>query len=176
MRWRVTSISCHRLTRCLRVSRCRSPLTIGRRPRVPTLPHRLIRRNRISRWHAPWGISVPPADDPTSSGINCQYPLPNGVCDCGTEDGHSEGQLLSGPWVRIRTGLKASSYGETVGLERARQLFGRWTLVTMGGDGTCHSAHPGTLVEAMSVANGSVELSIVCSSFASHNIHCGDLN
>src|SRR4029079_14056828 len=62
------------------------------------------------RSHYGDGQSV--GDDPTSSLINCQYPLLSSTssrCDCG--ESHAAGQLLSGPWVRIRNSLK-STYGD----------------------------------------------------------------
>lgn len=117
---------------------------------------------------------TPIRDDPTLPTINCQYPLPSFSehCSCGTS--HLAGQLLSGPWVRIRETMK-SSYGSSLGLARARRLFGNWSLVTLGGDDGCGSAHPGTLVEVNTVAKGSAEVSIVCSAFIAHHI-TGDIN
>jgi len=109
-------------------------------------------------------------EDPTSSGINCQYPLSSNSsspCDCDMP--HKAGQLLSGPWVRIRTQLK-SYYGSSAGLEYARVLFGNWTLVTLGGDDGCLSAHPGTLAEVLSVTESAVEQQIICCAFAAHSM------
>jgi hypothetical protein len=110
--------------------------------------------------------------DPTSVGINCQFPLPttsSGPCSCVEFEEHEAGQLLSGPWVRIRNGLKGY-YGNSTGLEYARVLFGNWSLVTLGGDDGCGSAHPGTLTEVLSVTESAVEQNIICCSFGEHSI------
>jgi len=121
------------------------------------------------------GNPVPVRDDPTSSGINCQYPLGSTplLCNCGQE--HLAGQLLSGPWVRIREGFK-TYYGAGTGLSNVRTLFGDWSLVTAGGGEDCiySSAHPGTLVEVLSVTpdDSLAVLSIICGAFASHSITC----
>jgi hypothetical protein len=108
-------------------------------------------------------------EDPTSTAINCQYPISSHTTTYCTCDAHNAGQLLSGPWVRIRNGLK-SYYGSSAGLEYARVLFGHWTLVTMGGDEDCSPAHPGVLAEVMSVTESAVELNLIQSSFAAHGI------
>ena len=112
-------------------------------------------------------------DDPTSSGINCQYPIQShqtSACFCNEDNPHAAGQLLSGIWVRIRVGLKGY-YGTQTGLSHARDLFGAWSLVTLGGgEDECNSAHEGTLAEVMSTTENYVELSIICSSFLSHSI------
>jgi hypothetical protein len=101
-------------------------------------------------------------DDPTSSGINCQYPIPNNTtATCTCAEIHSAGQLLSGPWVRIRNAS---------GLEHARTLFGQWSLVTVGGDADCGSAHPGTVAELLSITDSLVDLNLICTSFAAHGI------
>jgi hypothetical protein len=113
-------------------------------------------------------------DDPTSSNVNCQYPLTysgNQTLVCNCSEGHLSGPLLSGPWVRIKTALK-SYYGSTTGLQYARELFGSWSLVTMGGDDSvCHSAFPGTLLEVWDLASAGVQRDIVCAAFLSHSIH-----
>src|SRR6185436_3001671 len=90
-------------------------------------------------------------EDPTGSSINCQYPIsvhPTSECNC--IDVHKAGQLLSGPWVRIRRAFKAQ-YGVVDGLERARALFGRWSFVTLGGTSDCDAANPAILEEVLGV-------------------------
>ncbi len=116
-------------------------------------------------------------EDPSSTAVNCQFPLPStGVCLCDPNDlgclcGHAAGQLLSGPWVRIRNNYK-THYGATTGLEYARVLFGRWALVTLGGDDDCHTAYEGTLIEANSVADSALsDDGIICAAFAAHSIY-----
>lgn len=108
-------------------------------------------------------------DDPTSSGVNCQYPIPlhpTQNCDCGA---HNAGQLLSGPWVRIIRAFK-THYGDAAGLEEARDLFGRWTLITVGGDDSeCHSAWPKTVDEIVAIAKPE-QIQMICESFAAHGI------
>ncbi len=104
-------------------------------------------------------------NDPTI--VNLQYPIPLGGPTCAA---HQAGQLLSGPWVRIMDSFKAN-YGDVAGLARARELFGRWTLVTMGGEPlpSCQSAYGGTVQEVLSVSKGD-QKPLVCAAFAFHGI------
>ncbi len=109
-------------------------------------------------------------DDPTV--VNCQYPLTTSECGCAAA--HSTGQLLSGIWVRIRTGLK-SYYGNSTGLNHARTIFGQWAMVTSGGDETCEGAYPGTLIELLSLfpsetSEDAPKIEVILASFAAHNI------
>lgn len=109
-------------------------------------------------------------DDPTSGSVNCQYPIPDHLtlnCDCGS---HKAGQLLSGPWVRIVRGFKVLYGNDAKGLEAARDLFGRWTLVTIGGDDSaCHSAFLKTVDEIVQIAKPD-QIPTICDAFAQHNI------
>jgi hypothetical protein len=126
-----------------------------------------------ARGHYMNGDSV--RDDPTASHINCQYPIPSNTttaCYCDEYAPHAAGQLLSGPWVRIRNSFK-SYYGSSTGLETARDAFGAWSLVTIGGDDDCGSAHGGTLIEVISVVDESLPTqTMVCNAFAQHSITC----
>jgi hypothetical protein len=111
-------------------------------------------------------------DDPRIA--NCQYPLdPYHPCTC---DIHSAGQLLSGVWVRILEGLK-DEHGEEEGLERARQLFVDWTLVTLGGEDACNGAYTATAMEVEQVVEEETrdpDWDIVCDAFAEHSIPCSE--
>ncbi len=111
----------------------------------------------------------PIREDPTSSSINCQYPIAchtTTLCEC--EHSHSAGQLLSGPWVRIREGLKLE-YGYTDGLEAARVLFTKWSIMTIGGS-YCDSAHAGTFAEVLSLAKDEGQEIVITNAFHAHNI------
>lgn len=104
-------------------------------------------------------------NDPTI--VNLQYPITIGSSAC---EAHQAGQLLSGPWIRIVDHFK-DHYGTTDGLERARELFGRWTLITKGGEPlpSCQSAYAKTLVEVLSVSK-SDQKAFVCDAFLAHGI------
>ncbi len=113
--------------------------------------------------------STPIRGEPSVSPVNCQYPIANhttAMCDC--DFIHLAGQLLSGPWVRIRGSLKAK-YATADGLEEARILFGRWSLITVGGSG-CNSAHSGTLSEVLTATKNETDEQLICDAFAEHNI------
>jgi hypothetical protein len=103
---------------------------------------------------------------------NCQYPIPNPApSPCVCNDEYAVGQMLSGVWVRILAGLK-QQHGQTAGLERARQLFVDWTLITLGGQEACHSAWHGTACEVLGVTQGLIDLDIVHQAFAAHGLGC----
>jgi hypothetical protein len=120
-----------------------------------------------------WDTSSGPMhvrDDPTSSNINCQYPISTSspaLCQC-TAGPHNGGQLLSGPWVRILRGFR-DEYGEDVGLDKARELFGAWSNVMLGINDNCNGANEDVLIEILGVA-GSDGMTIVCPAFYAHSI------
>ncbi len=100
---------------------------------------------------------------------NIQYPCFGGIHQCG--------RVLGGVWWDIRTEMGAT-YGEAEGLERTRQLFTDWSLITSGGSGS-DSAHELTAIEVLAVddvdgdpANGTPNFFEICAGFADHNIPC----
>jgi hypothetical protein len=112
--------------------------------------------------------------DPRSPHINCQYPLeqnttPECYCD---GNGHKGGQLLSAIWLRIRDGMIAA-LPPGQGIEHARQTFGAWSLLTLGGvEDTCSPAHHGTAVEILAVVDEELFQNLVCESLAEHSVPC----
>jgi hypothetical protein len=120
------------------------------------------------------GSSIRP--DPTSTGVNCQYPLtehssaPHCLCYASGQN-YGPLALTSGPWVRIRQGFKAA-YGSETGLHYARTIFGNWCLITLGGDETCQALHPGSIAEVLNSMHAEDEnyIQIILDAFASHNI------
>jgi hypothetical protein len=111
---------------------------------------------------------APIRPDPSSSAVDCQYPL-GALSPCLCSDPYQAGQLLSGPWVRIRVAFEGF-YGATTGLQYARKLFGKWALITIGGDDQCDSADPHTLHEVAVCTKTSDQLSMVCQAFSQHGI------
>jgi hypothetical protein len=120
-----------------------------------------------------WRDGATVREDPRSSHINCQYPVgSNNTGECTCNFTAKAGQLLSGIWLRIRDG-----YEETVpsGAERVRNLFGEWTLITLGGEpNTCNPAYDTTAAEILLVIDEDTAVinNIICSAFAAHGISC----
>jgi hypothetical protein len=94
---------------------------------------------------------------------NVQYP-----CDLGAI--HDCGQLLAAVWWRIRQNM-GTFYGSANGLERTRQMFVDWSLITTGGEGEqyLNSAHYGTFIEILTIndddgnlSNGTPDLPRIC--------------
>jgi hypothetical protein len=128
----------------------------------------------IGRQHVSFETHV--RDDPLLAG--CTYPIPSdgsGPCPCTPSGGHSAGQLLSGIWTWILNEYK-SHYGDDVGLERARQFFVDWTLLTLGGEDYCNGGYPGTEAELASVlvetGYFNEEWDMVCDAVTLHDIPC----
>lgn len=103
---------------------------------------------------------------------NQQYPCNN--------ENHVCGQVLGGVWWDIKENLQVAM-GDDEGLDRARQLFTDWSLITLGGRFK-NSAHPGTAIEVLTVddddadlSNGTPNQDEICAAFASHNIACSDV-
>jgi hypothetical protein len=104
---------------------------------------------------------------------NIQYP-------CTAGGVHACGQILGGVWWRARQNLGAA-LGSEPGLARAQDLQVAWSLITVGGIGSSsnNSAHPGTVIEVLTIddndgnlANGTPNWSSLCPAFAAHNIPC----
>ncbi|MFN0130929.1 MAG: hypothetical protein ACKVW3_00100 [Phycisphaerales bacterium] len=121
-------------------------------------------------------------DDPTGSGINCQWPINSSspeICRCDGLSGggnHNAGQLLSGIWLRILDGLRAE-HGSTTGLARARTVHVAWCLLTVGtSTSSCSPASCATLVEVLEANPHAEDDDIIYAAFAAHSIYptCGD--
>jgi hypothetical protein len=104
---------------------------------------------------------------------NVQYPCPlGGIHDCG--------QLLGVMWWRIRQNMGAF-YGSADGLERTRQMFVDWALITTGGEGEqyLNSGHYGTFIEILTIndddgllSNGTPDLSRICAVAPLSSLSC----
>jgi hypothetical protein len=121
---------------------------------------------------------------------DCQYPLqmpPNNQPSCRCDFVHQSGQLLSGAWLRILGDESAGTgfrgvYGHAAGLEKARQLFIDWMLITTGTTTNCstndkHGASTATLIEVLQaddddgdLSNGTPHCNLICAAFAAHGI------
>jgi hypothetical protein len=123
-----------------------------------------------------WRDGTNVREDPRSTQINCQYPIASNTtteCYC-SASGHAAGQLLSGIWLRIRDEY-VRAFGAEDGLEYTRQLFGEWSLLTLGGEPeTCNPAYAETAVEVLESrhADTIVTYNAVCDAFAAHGISC----
>src|SRR5690606_19906473 len=76
--------------------------------------------------------------DPPEFKFPCVDPIP-----------HNCGQVLGGPWWRIRENLGVT-HGLTDGLEVARALVVGWSMLTLGVSGF-DAAHPRTVVEVLTI-------------------------
>ncbi len=103
------------------------------------------------------------------SSPNIQYPCSSEIHHCG--------RVLGGFWWDLRVEM-GETYGDQEGLERTRQLFTDWAVMTAGGLDN-DAAHPLTAIEVLTVddndgelANGTPNFSEICSAFAAHNVPC----
>jgi hypothetical protein len=104
---------------------------------------------------------------------NIQYPCYGEIHQCG--------QIVGGLWLDIKNEMQAT-LGDVVGLEETRLLFGKWSLLTMGGDSQYHAVHPQTDDEILiaddddgDISNGTPHRNALCAALANHSIVCAPL-
>ena len=106
---------------------------------------------------------------------NIQYPC------TGNLEIHYCGQQLAGMWWEVKKNFD-TKYG-TAGLERVRQLFVNWHLITAGGESTYNSIGAQTAVEVLTVNdndgnlnNGTPDYSEIKNAFCAHSVNSPVIN
>src|SRR5690606_16724486 len=91
------------------------------------------------------------------------------------------GQVLGGTWRWIRLNMD-STLGSAAALDRSRDLFVAWSMITTGGSGN-DAAGPWTAVEVLTVddddgvlGNGTPNYDEICMAFDRHGIDCPELD
>jgi len=104
---------------------------------------------------------------------NIQYPCSSAIHTCG--------MVIGGAWWRTRENMGAF-YGSANGLDRTRDLFVKWALMTVGGSGT-NAAVPANVVEVLvaddddgNTSNGTPNYSRICPAWAAHSLQCPALS
>ncbi|MFI4883036.1 MAG: GC-type dockerin domain-anchored protein [Phycisphaerales bacterium JB064] len=102
-----------------------------------------------------------------------QYPCSSAIHTCG--------QVLGGTWRWIRLNMD-STLGSAAALDRSRDLFVAWSMITTGGSGN-DAAGPWTAVEVLTVddddgvlGNGTPNYDEICMAFDRHGIECPELD
>ncbi|MFN0131620.1 MAG: hypothetical protein ACKVW3_03660 [Phycisphaerales bacterium] len=100
---------------------------------------------------------------------NIQYPCGSAIHTCG--------MVLGGGWWRTRENF-GTFYGSADGLNRTRDLFVKWALMTVGGSGS-NAAVPANIVEILvaddndgNTSNGTPNYSRICPAWAAHSLPC----